>query len=61
MKFFLLDKQDNWVNINVKKYKEHPCVSELNENELIEEKFEGWVKIVTDNGLPNVWYYSRGC
>lgn len=53
--------EGNWVKVEVIKYKEHPCVSDLNQNELIEEKFDGWIKLVNDNGSPNVWYYSRGC
>ena len=53
--------EGNWVKVKVIKYKEHPCVSELNQEELIEEKFEGWIKLIDDNGSPNVWYYSRGC
>ncbi len=55
------ETEGNWVKVNVIKYKEHPCVSELNQEELIEDKFEGWIILVDDNGLPNVWYYSRGC
>ena len=53
--------EGNWVKVKVIKYKEHPCLSELNQEELIEQKFEGWLKLVDDNGSPNVWYYSRGC
>jgi hypothetical protein len=53
--------EDNWVKVKVIKYKEHPCIGELSPEELIEEKFEGWIKLIDDNGLPNVWYYSRGC
>ena len=52
---------NNWVKVKVIKYKEHPCVSELNQNDLIEAKFEGWIILVNENGIPNVWYYSRGC
>ncbi len=51
----------NWVKVNVTKYKEHPCSSDLSQEELIEYKLEGWLKLVDHNGLPNVWYYSRGC
>lgn len=51
----------NWVRVKVRKYIEHPCVSGMNQDELIEEKFEGWIKLIDENGLPNVWYYSRGC
>lgn len=53
--------QTNWVKVKVKKYKEHPCESGLNEDELIEENYKGWIELVEDNGMPNVWYYSRGC
>ena len=53
--------EGNWVKVKVTKYKEHPCVSALDPKELVEDKFEGWIKLVGDNGLPNVWYYSRGC
>ena len=50
-----------WTKVKVKKYREHPCSSDLNEIEIIEFELEGWIKIVDDNGQPNVWYYSRGC
>ena len=53
--------EGNWVKVKVMKYKEHPCVSDLNQEELIEYKLEGWLKLVDENGSPNVWYYSRGC
>jgi hypothetical protein len=53
--------EGNWVKVKVINYIEHPCVSGMNQDELIEEKFEGWIKLIDENGLPNVWYYSRGC
>ncbi|RNI23717.1 hypothetical protein [Rufibacter latericius] len=50
-----------WVKVKVKKYKEHPCTSDLGKKEIVDYELEGWVKIVNDNGEPNVWYYARGC
>lgn len=50
-----------WTKVKVKKYKEHPCNSNLKQEEIVEFEMEGWVKIIDDKGLPNVWYYSRGC
>lgn len=50
----------SWVKVLVKKFKEHPCVNGFDEK-LIQYELEGWIKIVDDKGLPNVWFYSRGC
>ncbi|MCC9166490.1 hypothetical protein [Pontibacter harenae] len=50
-----------WAKVKVRKYKEHPCVSDLKQDEIIEFELDGWVKLVDDVGRPNVWYYSRGC
>jgi hypothetical protein len=50
-----------WTKVKVIIMKEHPCETELTEEENIEEILEGWIKIIDDNGLPNVWNYSRGC
>ncbi|MGK7392215.1 MAG: SH3 domain-containing protein [Candidatus Cyclobacteriaceae bacterium M2_1C_046] len=54
------ETKGNWVKVLVKKFKEHPCVNGFDED-LIQYELEGWVKIVDDKGLPNVWFYSRGC
>ena len=51
----------SWTKVTVKKYREHPCRSNYNDPEIIELEFNGWIKIVDDNGHPNVWYYPRGC
>ena len=50
-----------WAKVKITKYKEHPCNTELSEIENIEYKSEGWLKIIDDNGEPNLWNYSRGC
>ncbi|WP_186755951.1 SH3 domain-containing protein [Echinicola salinicaeni] len=55
------EHQGLWTKVKVIISKEHPCGTELTEDENIIEELEGWIKIVDDNGLPNLWYYSRGC
>lgn len=50
-----------WTKVKIRKYKKHPCLSDLDETELIEYELEGWLKLVDENGFPNVWYYARGC
>jgi hypothetical protein len=50
-----------WMKVKVKKYREHPCESDLPQEKIVEYETEGWVKIVDDSGLPNVTYYPRGC
>jgi len=50
-----------WTKVKVIVRKEHPCGTDLMEEENIIEELGGWIKIVDDNGLPNLWYYSRGC
>jgi hypothetical protein len=51
----------HWTKVKVIFSKEHPCGTDLTEKENIIEELEGWIKIVDDEGKPNVWYYSRGC
>lgn len=43
-----------WTKVKVIKYKLDPCEGDLGGN--IEYTLEGWIKIVDDKGLPNVWY-----
>ncbi|MBV6881259.1 SH3 domain-containing protein [Epilithonimonas ginsengisoli] len=50
-----------WCKVKVTKYKEHPCNTDLEEAENIESQTEGWLKIIDDNGEPNLWSYTRGC
>ena len=53
--------EGQWCLVKVIKYKEQPCNTELDEAENIEYKTEGWLKIIDDNGEPNLWNYIRGC
>ena len=50
-----------WCKVNIIKYREHPCNTDLEETENIEYRTEGWMKIIDDNGKPNIWSYQKGC
>lgn len=50
-----------WCKVIITKYKEHPCETELKESENKVDIKEGWLKIIDDNGEPNIWNYSKGC
>lgn len=51
----------NWTKVRVTKTKEHPCGTDLKEEDNFEYQIEGWVQLVDKHGNPNVWYYPRGC
>jgi hypothetical protein len=53
--------QGNWCKVTVIKYHVHPCFTNLPEEEIIEYKIEGWMKVIDDNGTPNLWHYAKGC
>lgn len=53
--------EGKWCKVKITKYREHPCNTELNEEKNIEYKIEGWLKIIDDDGEPNLWNYTRGC
>ena len=48
----------NWCKVTVTHYREHPCSGGEN---LIIETFSGWVKLISDEQMPNVWDYGKGC
>lgn len=50
-----------WCKVKITKYKEHPCNTELSEDQNMEYNSEGWLKVIDDNGEPNLWSYTRGC
>ena len=50
-----------WTKVKVIIHKENPCKTQLSKENNIQEELEGWIKIVGDDGSPNVWYYPRGC
>jgi hypothetical protein len=49
-----------WAKVKVTKYLVHPCnFSGQDEVRNIEYVLEGWIKIVDEQGLPNItWYFS---
>ncbi|MGX7668739.1 SH3 domain-containing protein [Flavobacterium pedocola] len=49
-----------WCKAKITKYKEHPCHTELEDEENIENVSEGWIKVIADDGEPNLWTY-KGC
>lgn len=50
-----------WCKVKVTEHKEHPCVSgDFSDNNIINE-YEGWIKLLDEKGMPNVWHYAKGC
>lgn len=53
--------QGLWAKVEVTHYKVHPCSqSEPGDDEIL-KKFKGWIKLLDDDGTPNVHYYPSGC
>lgn len=50
-----------WCKVVVTKFKEHPCRTELDDKKNLETISEGWIKVISDEGEPNLWSYTRGC
>ena len=50
-----------WNKVKIIKYKQSPCETELSNEENIEYRSEGWLKIIDDRGEPNLWRHTRGC
>lgn len=50
-----------WCKVIITQYQEHPCETELKEQENKVDTTEGWLKIIDDNGEPNIWHYTKGC
>ena len=49
----------NWAEIKVNEYKgEFGCFGDTKPNK---KTLLGWIKLIGDDGLPNLWFYSRGC
>lgn len=47
-----------WVKVNINEYKIHPC----NEPKARPIKnYSGWIKLISENGILNVWSYKKGC
>lgn len=53
------ESQGVWNKVKVMKLKRDPCESGMDDN--IDFEWEGWLKVLDDNGEPNLWRYTRGC
>jgi len=53
--------QGMWAKVRVRKLKRTPCETNLSEKENTEYVLTGWIKILDNDGTPNVWFYPKGC
>ncbi len=49
-----------WCKVIVTEYSDHPCTSKGNFDEIKLRTFTGWIKLLSDDQIPNVTYY-KGC
>ena len=49
----------NWAKVKIFRLKKDSCPIEENIDYVYVQ--EGWIKIVNDDGYPNVYFYPRGC
>ena len=57
----LMPQKDGlWQKVKVSEYTEHPCEGG-DPKETIINRYEGWIKLLSDEHKPNVWYYGKGC
>lgn len=50
-------RDGQWLEVTVKEYPAHPCEGGSD----LYVEWTGWVKAVDDRGIPNLWYFTRGC
>lgn len=55
------NSKGNWTKVKIRKYREHPCGTDLDDKDNIEYETDGWIEIINETGQPNLWYYSRAC
>ncbi|WP_152425252.1 SH3 domain-containing protein [Nafulsella turpanensis] len=51
----------NWCKVKVTEHKEHPCTGTASNKDNIVREYEGWIKLLDEKGMPNVWHYTKGC
>ncbi|PJZ43752.1 hypothetical protein [Leptospira brenneri] len=51
--------KNNWAQANIREYVNNEQDCGLNPKVL--KEYTGWIKIIDDNGTPNVWFYPKGC
>lgn len=50
-----------WCKVTVKVFQENPCTTSAPESENLQKEYVGWIKLVDDNGQPNVYINTKGC
>ena len=53
--------QGMWTKVKVHKLKKTPCETNMSKAQNTEYTLTGWVKILDNDGTPNVWFYPKGC
>jgi len=53
--------EGQWCKVKVKVYLENPCATQRTEVENFKIEYEGWIKLMDDSGLPNVYINTKGC
>ncbi len=52
--------EGSWAEATVSRYSTNPCKSSGLTPKAIETQ-SGWLKVIDDGGMPNIWYFPRGC
>lgn len=50
-----------WAEAEVIKYDTRPCKSKDPASLKAGSKISGWIKIIDDTGVPNIWFHCNGC
>ncbi|HNW70012.1 MAG TPA: hypothetical protein PKI01_06395 [Bacteroidales bacterium] len=50
-----------WAEAEVKKYAARPCKSADLSSLSPDVVMNGWIKILDDSGVPNIWFHVNGC
>jgi hypothetical protein len=52
--------EGSWAEVTASRYASPPCKNTGSNAAPIETK-SGWLKVLDDAGMPNIWFYPRGC
>lgn len=66
MDIFLIGYDDGfcegqWCKVKVIVHKENPCTTTIPEAQNRIKECEGWIKLIDDSGLPNIYINTKGC
>jgi hypothetical protein len=51
--------EGSWAEASVSYYAVPPCKG--NQKVAASKVMQGWIKVIDDAGMPNIWYYPQGC